>query len=376
MDAAEASPYDASLRALFRVRGAPLVEVPILQPADPYLDTAGEALRRRIFLTEGEGGETLCLRPDFTIPVCLTHIAASGVLPRRYSYLGLVFRQRRNGPAEFRQAGIEDLGETNMATADARAVSDALASIEAFGLGGDPDIILGDQALFEAFLAALGLPDGWQRRLIRTFGHDDLLEAAMTDLARHGEVNFDGLDSALHDLAKAREAGALTREIRTLMEEGGLSVHSGRTPGEIAHRLIEKVAVAEARLGGAALDRLRRFLSIDCPLSEAGSVLAALAEECGIELGRALTFFETRNLALQAALVDPARVTYRAAFGRAIDYYTGMVFEIREKGAVEPLAGGGRYDRLLTYLGAAEPIPAVGFALWLDRIALAREGGR
>ncbi|RYG63900.1 ATP phosphoribosyltransferase regulatory subunit, partial [bacterium] len=37
------------------------------------------------------------------------------------------------------------------------------------------------------------------------------------------------------------------------------------------------------------------------------------------------------------------------------------------------LAGGGRYDRLLTFLGAKAPIPAVGFSIWLDRIRTARE---
>ena len=57
---------DEALQSLFAARGAQPVTVPILQPADPYLDTAGEALRRRIFLTRGEGGEALCLRPDFT----------------------------------------------------------------------------------------------------------------------------------------------------------------------------------------------------------------------------------------------------------------------------------------------------------------------
>jgi ATP phosphoribosyltransferase regulatory subunit len=32
------------------------------------------------------------------------------------------------------------------------------------------------------------------------------------------------------------------------------------------------------------------------------------------------------------------------------------------------LAGGGRYDRLLTMLGASENIPGVGFSIWLDRL--------
>ncbi len=34
-------------------------------------------------------------------------------------------------------------------------------------------------------------------------------------------------------------------------------------------------------------------------------------------------------------------------------------------------AGGGRYDRLLTLLGAKTPIPGVGFSVWLDRIETA-----
>ena len=87
------------------------VEVAVLQPADPFLDMAGEDLRRRIFLTESETGETLCLRPEFTIPVCLDHIRSRSDTPRRYAYLGEVFRQRRQGGNEFLQAGIEDLGE-------------------------------------------------------------------------------------------------------------------------------------------------------------------------------------------------------------------------------------------------------------------------
>src|SRR5690606_40214552 len=60
--------------ALFAARGTNAVDVPVLQPADPFLDMAGEDLRRRIFLTESETGASLCLRPEFTIPVCLDHI--------------------------------------------------------------------------------------------------------------------------------------------------------------------------------------------------------------------------------------------------------------------------------------------------------------
>ncbi|MCE7027563.1 ATP phosphoribosyltransferase regulatory subunit [Jiella avicenniae] len=358
-----------ALDELFARRGAAPATTPIILPAEPYLDTAGEALRRRIFLTRGEGGENLCLRPDFTVPVCMRHIAEGADLPRRYSYRGLVFRQRADGPAEFVQAGIEDLGEEHRAEADARAVADALAGLEACSVPAESlDVILGDQGLFEAVLRALGLPEGWQRRLIRTFGHDGQLRAALEGLSRGPDHALDGIEPQLVELARDREEGALTRLIRSRMEDAGLPPHSGRSPGEIAARLIEKVAVAEARLGEGPLELLQDFLAVSCPLDEAGERLAVVMGTAGLDLGRAMTAFETRNLALRAANVDLSRITYRAAFGRPIDYYTGLVFEAREKGADEPLAGGGRYDRLMTILGADTPIPAVGFSLWLDRI--------
>ncbi len=115
----------ADILALFAERGAEIVDLPVLQPADPFLDMAGEDLRRRIFLTESETGESLCLRPEFTIPVCIGHIASHAATPRRYAYLGEVFRQRRDGENEFFQAGIEDLGDAEIAQADARSVADA-----------------------------------------------------------------------------------------------------------------------------------------------------------------------------------------------------------------------------------------------------------
>ena len=368
-------PFEAALDRLFAARGAERVATPVIQPADPYLDTAGEALRRRIFLTRGEAGENLCLRPDFTIPVCIDHLRRTEKLPRRYSYCGVVFRQRPDGPAEFFQAGIEDLGETDRATADARALADALAALETCGVRLETlDIVLGDQGLFEAFLKSLGLPEGWQRRLVRTFGHDAAMRGALEALSKGGAGRLDRLDPDLATLAESREAGALTIAIRARMEAAGLPPHSGRSPGEVANRLIEKVAVSAARLGEGAHRLLGRFLAVDCPLDEAVATLQDLADTAGLDIGPALTVFETRNLALQDAGVDLKTITYRAAFGRPIDYYTGLVFEAQTRSSkaedsANVLAGGGRYDRLLTILGAREPVPAVGFSLWLDRIA-------
>ncbi|HEY5278519.1 MAG TPA: ATP phosphoribosyltransferase regulatory subunit, partial [Pseudolabrys sp.] len=64
------------------------------------------------------------------------------------------------------------------------------------------------------------------------------------------------------------------------------------------------------------------------------------------------------------------------AFGRGFDYYTGFVFELTDPARTgDPLVAGGRYDGLLTRLGSAEPIAAVGFSVWIERLAI-YGGGR
>jgi ATP phosphoribosyltransferase regulatory subunit len=50
-----------------------------------------------------------------------------------------------------------------------------------------------------------------------------------------------------------------------------------------------------------------------------------------------------------------------------LDYYTGLIFKIYAEGLGSALGRGGRYDRLLSKFGAAEP--AVGFSLCLDWLA-------
>jgi ATP phosphoribosyltransferase regulatory subunit len=68
--------------------------------------------------------------------------------------------------------------------------------------------------------------------------------------------------------------------------------------------------------------------------------------------------------------IDLNRVKFSTAFGRALDYYTGLVFEFRTPRihALGPLVGGGRYDGLLTALGAPQPVPAVGCAMFVERM--------
>ena len=100
----------AALLSLFAERGLARVDPPILQSASVFLDLSGEDIRRRLYLVQEPSGRELCLRPDYTIPVSLDHLAGpSADKPAGYSYLGPVFRYRpqKAAPGEFIQAGIE-----------------------------------------------------------------------------------------------------------------------------------------------------------------------------------------------------------------------------------------------------------------------------
>ncbi len=358
------------IAALLGARAA-MVDVPVLQPAEPFLDMAGEDLRRRIFLTESETGESLCLRPEFTIPVCLDHIASQAGTPRRYAYLGEVFRQRREGANEFFQAGMEDLGDPDVAAADARSVADAHALLQRALPGVELAVTLGDQTVFEAVLAALGLPRGWRMRLARAFGSDAMLEAALADLANPPRNN--ALPAPVALLALDGDLERLAAHVAEGMQEAGLQASAGRAPADIARRLIEKAQLRSVRLSDDAFAALKTFLAIETPLGEAARALGAFAADAGLLLGPALENFGRRAEALASHGLPAATIRYDAAFGRPLDYYTGMVFEITAVQEGNPvLVGGGRYDRLLTLLGAKKPIPGVGFSVWLDRIEAVR----
>ena len=56
---------------------------------------------------------------------------------------------------------------------------------------------------------------------------------------------------------------------------------------------------------------------------------------------------------------------------RSFSYYTGMVFEGYAEGIGHPICGGGRYDGLLGLFGFEAP--AVGFAMGVERVMIARE---
>ncbi len=79
---------------------------------------------------------------------------------------------------------------------------------------------------------------------------------------------------------------------------------------------------------------------------------------------------------LLTELLDASKITYRVNDNlvRGIDYYSRTVFEFltEEKGALNVICGGGRYDGLVEELGG-KPLPAVGVGLGIEHLLLLLE---
>lgn len=130
-------------------------------------------------------------------------------------------------------------------------------------------------------------------------------------------------DAELEDLART-DAAALAHlaTLRAL-----LRLHGGRDA------LVEGARVVRGTAAEEAVARLTRLFD--------AATLGGLGAHLSVDLG------EVRGFA----------------------YYTGPIFHLFATGPGEALGSGGRYDDLLRRFGA--PMPAVGFALDLDRLSAA-----
>jgi ATP phosphoribosyltransferase regulatory subunit len=143
-------------------------------------------------------------------------------------------------------------------------------------------------------------------------------------------------------------------------------------PGELRQELLEKLAMRDfvglqAELEASGLPDEAIALLLEVPQRRGGpdvlSGLPAPAEEAVAGLSSVLGL-----LSADAA----ARVIFDLGLVRKIGYYTGAVFEVYDPALGAPIGGGGRYDDLLGRFGRS--LPAVGFALGLDRLHIALAG--
>ena len=365
------------ITAVFVKAGYEHVAPAIIQPADVVLDVVGENLRSRTFVFTDPNGEELCLRPDLTVPTCRLHLARQPAPGARakYSYNGSCFRFQPTGdtpahPREFRQAGIEAFGGPDHEKAEAEIVARTIAALKAAGLTGFK-LRFGDLGLFDALIGVIAMPDRWRQRLHRNFWRPDAFRAELRRLAAAPASAAEGLPAALvRGIDPADRKGALAAVERHLAE-AGIELIGARGAEEIAEHLLETAADLRAEpLPESAARIIESYLGVAAPCKAAGARLRDLMRERDIDIAGALDAYKRRLELLAQEGVDVLHAEFSAEFGRNFEYYTGFVFEVVAPalGPFSPVAGGGRYDKLMRAVGAAQDVPAVGAAIHTERV--------
>jgi ATP phosphoribosyltransferase regulatory subunit len=347
-------------------------EPPILQKAAVFFES-GEDIRSRLYLTSDLSGAEYCLRPEYTIPVCQHYLASEAAgKPATFSYCGPVFRYRSDGPREFLQAGLENFGRTDREAADAEILGLALDAV-ASASGPKLAVRFGDAGLIHALLAALDLSPQWRRRILRGHAQEKTLETILAAAANGNGHDHSGVLAALEGADK-QGARALVEDLLAIAD---ISTVGGRSPAEIAERFLEQAALKSGS-GVTAEQRavLEDFLAIEADPDQASLRLRQLATDAKLDLAAALDAFDARLGFMAARGLDVAEFRFATRFARNLDYYTGFAFEACARDSPEkPVVGGGRYDGLLRSLGSQAEIPAVGAAIWVERLGVSDGAG-
>ncbi|MCA0432230.1 MAG: ATP phosphoribosyltransferase regulatory subunit [Proteobacteria bacterium] len=359
---------NAAIMAVFERAGFDHIAPDIIQPADIFLERSGEDIRARTFVFNDPDGNELCLRPDLTVPACRYHLSHAGDPARetRYCYLGPAFRfpDELLSPQEFHQAGVEWFGGTDPVGAEARVIKLTISALEAAGLS-RLQVMLGDLGLFNALLADMPMPDRWRRRLRHQFWRPAAFRALLEHFAKPAQAKRTSISENVDAVAGNDAMAATAARLAQL----AIPRVTDRSIGEIAERLVEKQADrSEQPLPAAMIETIEAYLAMEGVLADIPAKLAGLS---GTEkFAGARAWFERRIAALEDQGLNPRRMQFNANFGRDLEYYTGLVFQVEVEARNAPLvvAGGGRYDDLLRDLGAPSRIPAVGCAIHAERV--------
>jgi ATP phosphoribosyltransferase regulatory subunit len=287
----------------------------IIPPLFDYADVfASQALLPKTYSFVGRDGSLLALRPDFT---SLVAKIAAGRLAGRPAPMRLYYSGevlRYEPPRAGRQSELYQMGLEHLG-GDARAA--------------DAEVL----AITAECLDLLGV-----RGFVLALGHVGV---------------FGGL------LAGVTLDGATLERLRERVEAKDPAGVRDALPAGVVPPPVVDALVRLTTLSGDApvLGDAERALAF-CPPARAAVVelrqVAEALRAAGLGDGLAIDLGEVRGL----------------------DYYTGLVFRAYAPGLGFEVGGGGRYDTLLARFG--RPMPAVGFMLGLDRLALLldRQGAR
>ena len=332
----------------FKSNGFVLSEPDVLLDSDFIIERSGEKFRSSMLTFEREDGKTMCLRPDLTVASCISFLKKKS--SSKIYYSGQAYRRSGNKGTNFinDQLGIEILGSKNQIQDDFKIISTILSSAKKIKKK-RVQIKVGDISLFKSLINSLDMPERWKLRLIRHFWRPNYFD----ELLKRLEKNTD-IDAVTFDADKKR-----FHEMKKIDKD---KLVAGRSISEILKRFDKKIKDPRSFADGKKIVKIiTSFLKINCKLSQLDEKLLDFAKKNNLKKN---IFREFKSILNLKKLNQD--VNFVANFGRDVEYYTGIVFEVFSGN--KEIARGGRYADLLKRLGAKKTIPAVGAAINLKNI--------
>ena len=332
----------------FKSNGFVLSEPDVLIDSEYIIQRSGEKFKNSMLSFENEDGKIMCLRPDLTVASCIKYLQKKTYSKIYYS--GKAYRRSVKKSPDFvnDQLGIEILGSKNQVEDDFKVINTILSSAKKIKKK-KIRVKIGDVSLFKSLINSLEMPERWKLRLIRHFWRPKYFEELLKRLEQNSDI-----DPITFDTDKKR-----FYEMKKMNQE---KLIAGRSISEILKRFDKKIKDPRSFNEGKKIVKIiRSFLKINCKLSKIDERLSVFAKKNNLSTN---IFKKLKSIQNLRKLKQD--VYFISNFGREIEYYTGIVFEVfSEK---KEIARGGRYDDLLKSLGAKKNIPAVGAAINLKNI--------
>jgi len=332
----------------FKSNGFVLSEPDVLLDSEYIIQRSGENFRRSMLTFENEDGKIMCLRPDLTVASCIKYLEKKS--SSKIYYSGKAYRRSNNKISDFvnDQLGIEILGSKNQVYDDYKVINTILNSAKKIK-SKRIQIKIGDVSLFKRLINSLDMPERWKLRLIRHFWRPHYFEELLKRLEKNSDI-----DSVTFDTDKKR--------FYEMKKMDPTKVVAGRSVSEILKRFDKKIKDPRSFNEGKQIVKIiRSFLKINCKLSQLDEKLLDFTKNNNLKKNIFKEYKSIQNLKK-----IKQEVNFISNFGRNIEYYTGIVFEVFS--GKKEIARGGRYDDLLKSLGAKKNIPAVGAAINLNNL--------
>ena len=343
--------YSEKIINVFKKDGFTLSEPDVLLDSEYIIQRSGENFRKLMLTFEDDTGKSMCLRPDLTVASCIKYLKENSKATSKIFYSGQAYRRSSNPKEKIinDQLGIEIIGSKKKVIDDEKVLKTILKSIDKTKIG-NITIKVGDVSLFEKLIESLKIPERWKMRLKRHFWRPQYFE----DLLNRLETNSD-VDPMAIDLDKKKFS-----EMKNLDQNKEIA---NRKVSEILSRFDRKIKDPRSFAENKKIVKIiREFLKINCPIFKLEKTLKSFVKKNNLSN----IVFKDLSTIKNLSKIN-SKTIFSTNFGRDIEYYTGIVFEIYNSSKKE-IARGGRYDGLLKSLGSKKNISAVGAAINLNNL--------